>query len=215
MKWGTPNTQPSRHIRGLLMVPMVVWSPTTTTTTTHAYCTARVYLCVFAQWGFLGADLSEFCCVSSSVGNMNIHEALLSLVKASCRSAECRSEGVHGCFVHTAEVNQCFIAVSLFFFFFCLLGEPGEVVSIKTVLEDCVLHTSECACSCLSKLICDSEKTLVDAGDYVIFISPVTWFISHVLVCVVIISALHLKKNMHTNTTWLCWKPALELSVYE
>lgn len=87
------------------------------TTTTHAYCTARVYLCVFAQWGFLGADLSEFCCVSSSVGNMNIHEALLSLVKASCRSAECRSEGVHGCFVHTAEVNQCFIAVSLFFFF--------------------------------------------------------------------------------------------------
>lgn len=41
---------------------------TESSSTTHAYCTARVYLCVLAQRGFLGADLSEFCCVSSSVG---------------------------------------------------------------------------------------------------------------------------------------------------
>lgn len=99
--------------------------------TTHAYCTARVYLCVFAQWGFLGADLSEFCCVSSSVGSMNIHEVLLSLVKASCCSTEGRSEGGHGCFVCTAEVNQCFIAGSPFW----RLGEPGEAVSINILHE--------------------------------------------------------------------------------
>lgn len=41
MKPGTPNTQPSRHIRGLLMVPMAVWrtppTPIIATTTTHAY----------------------------------------------------------------------------------------------------------------------------------------------------------------------------------
>lgn len=88
------------------------------TTTTHAYCTARVCLCVSAQWGFLGADLSEFCCVSSSAGNMNIHEVLLSLVKASCRSTGAARGAVRWGggemaggtgFVCTAEVNQCFI----------------------------------------------------------------------------------------------------------
>lgn len=64
--------------------------------TTHAYCTARVYLCVFAQWGFLSADLSEFCCVSSRVGNMNIHEVLLSLLKALCCSLGGRKVGYRG-----------------------------------------------------------------------------------------------------------------------
>lgn len=78
-----------------------------------------------------------------------------------------------------------------FLFFFAFWESRGRSCQSRQCLEDCVLHTSECACSCLSKLICDSEKTLVDAGDYVIFISPVTWFISHALVCVVIISALH------------------------
>lgn len=37
---------------------------------------------------FLSAELSEFCCVSSSVCDMNIHEVILSLVKASCCSTE-------------------------------------------------------------------------------------------------------------------------------
>lgn len=45
--------------------------------------------CMFAtQWGFLSAELSEFCCISSGVGDMNIHEVILSLVKASCCSTE-------------------------------------------------------------------------------------------------------------------------------
>lgn len=52
------------------------------------YSTARVNLSAFTQRGFLCADLSEFCCVSSSAGNLNIHEEFLFLVKASCGSTE-------------------------------------------------------------------------------------------------------------------------------
>lgn len=157
------------------------------TTTTHAYCTARVYLCVFAQWGFLGADLSEFCCVSSSVGNVNIHEALLSLVKASCCSAEGRSEGVHGCFVGIAEVNQCFIAGSLFFFLASGRAGGGRV-NQDSVGRLCFAYNW--VCLFLSVKINLWQWENMDAGDYVIFISPVTWFISQTPVCVVIISAL-------------------------
>lgn len=61
----------------------------------RAYCTAQVHLCFFlAQWEFLAAVLSKLCCVSSSVVNMNIHEApLSSLVKASWCSTEAAGGG--------------------------------------------------------------------------------------------------------------------------
>lgn len=87
---------------------------TESSSTTHAYCTARVYLCVLAQRGFLGADLSEFCCVSSSVGRHEYSWGPLvfgkSLVSFPQRAPR-PGRGGGGC---TAEVNQCFIAGSPF-----------------------------------------------------------------------------------------------------
>lgn len=55
-------------------------------TATHKYYTAQVY-CVFLHNGDFSALISaKICCVSASVGNMNIHAVLLSLVKALCCS---------------------------------------------------------------------------------------------------------------------------------
>lgn len=71
--------------------------------------------CVFSHNGDFSALISANSVASPAVlGDMNIHEVLLSLVKASCRFHRGpRGQGGEGggC---TAEVNQCFIAGSPF-----------------------------------------------------------------------------------------------------
>ena len=151
----------------------------------HAYCTALVYLCVFARWGFLGADLSKFCCVSSSVGDMNIHEVLLSLVKASCCcTGACRRGGQWGCRLRVHRWGESMFHSRLTSW---RLGDLGEVVSLKTVQEAFTL--------CIQALPLSSLQW-EDMDNDVFYISPVTWCILHVHVWV-IISALHFKKPTH------------------
>ena len=84
----------------------------------HA-CIRSAPVCYLARWGFLCADLSEFCCISSTVDGMHIHEACLSWVKAPCGCAQGRSEAVRRLH-HRGEpvLQRSFVRV--------IRGDPGD-----------------------------------------------------------------------------------------
>lgn len=112
-------------------------------------------LCVFRQWGFLCADLREFCCVSSSVGNMNINADLLSLVKALCCS---RGAAVSNHFETWKDIDTDKLSDLRFTWYWIY---------------------SLCTCPYLCSYLCFTLK------------------------------------NTRAYNMWMCWKPALEFSIYE